>query len=114
MGQKCPDILSPNLTKKPIKSGDCNNGDIKSQTGQSEVCEPMHLVQDGVFVVPEKPGAAPSSSRAVINIRAGQTRSDSEASSIQMEVDENNSCNEKGGNTDIDSGIENMEVMLFF
>lgn len=38
-------------------------------------------------------------------------RSDSETSSIHMEVDEVSGCADKvAGNTDIDSGFENMEV----
>lgn len=69
------------------------------------------MEQDGVFVVPEKPSATPSGSRAVSVVRVSQTRSDSEASS-HMEVDEPSGCTEKGGNTDIDSGIENMEVFI--
>lgn len=62
---------------------------------------------EAVFQVPSKPIDMPSSSR---HNRPPQ-RSDSETSSIHMEVDEASGCADKaGGNTDIDSGIENMEV----
>lgn len=69
-------------------------------------CEPKY---EGVFQVPSKPIDInlPSSSR---HNRPPQ-RSDSETSSIHMEVDEASGCADKAGaNTDIDSGIENMEV----
>lgn len=109
MNQKCAaDILSPNVAKRGgvIKKGAVTEGG-KTEVISSEPVN-MQMLHDGVFVVPDKPSA--SSSRAVSAIRAGQTRSDSEASSIHMEVDETSACTEKGGNTDIDSGIENMEV----
>lgn len=67
------------------------------------------MVQD-IFIAPEKPDSSGASSSKAVNQIRGQTRSDSEASSIHMEVDETSQCTEKGGNTDIDSGIENMEV----
>lgn len=106
MNQKC-DILSPNVAKRGVvKKGAVTEGG-KTEVISSEPVN-MQVLHDGVFVVPDKPSA--SSSRAISAIRAGQTRSDSEASSIHMEVDETSACTEKGGNTDIDSGIENMEV----
>lgn len=64
---------------------------------------------EGVFQVPSKPIDInlPSSSQ---HNRPPQ-RSDSETSSIHMEVDEASGYGDKAGaNTDIDSGIENMEV----
>lgn len=66
---------------------------------------------EGVFQVPSKPIDMPSSSR---HNRQPPQRSDSETSSIHMEVDEASGTAEKtAGNTDIDSGIENMEVSAF-
>lgn len=64
---------------------------------------------DGVFQIPSKPIDVPSCSRQ--NRPPPPQRSDSETSSIHMEVDEASGTAEKtAGNTDIDSGIENMEV----
>ncbi|KAJ8923221.1 hypothetical protein NQ315_001776, partial [Exocentrus adspersus] len=66
---------------------------------------------DGVFKEPSKPIDInmPSSSKS--RSRAPPQRSDSETSSIHMEVDEVSGCADKvGANTDIDSGFENMEV----
>lgn len=106
---KCSDISnsSKKVTKKSIVS--INEGDFKPSNSRSDV----NLVQECVFVVPDKPETSGASSSRMINvIRSGQTRSDSEASSIHMEVDETSQCTEKGGNTDIDSGIENMEVRI--
>lgn len=66
-------------------------------------------LEQGVFQVPSKPIDMPSSSKA--RSRAPPQRSDSETSSIHMEVDEASVCADKTGvNTDIDSGFENMEV----
>ncbi|XP_044253730.1 ubiquitin conjugation factor E4 B [Tribolium madens] len=63
---------------------------------------------EGVFQVPSKPIDMPSSSKSR---RMPPQRSDSETSSIHMEVDEASGCADKAGaNTDIDSGFENMEV----
>lgn len=63
---------------------------------------------ENTFQVPSKPIDinVPSSSKCTP--RPPQ-RSDSETSSTHMEVDEV-SAEKLGGNTDIDSGIENMEV----
>ncbi|KAJ8943288.1 hypothetical protein NQ318_017306 [Aromia moschata] len=67
---------------------------------------------EGIFKEPSKPidiNMPSSSSKA--RARAPPQRSDSETSSIHMEVDEASGCADKiGGNTDIDSGFENMEV----
>lgn len=64
---------------------------------------------EGVFQMPSKPIDMPSSSK--VRSRAPPQRSDSETSSIHMEVDEVSVCADKtGANTDIDSGFENMEV----
>ncbi|KRT81780.1 hypothetical protein AMK59_5523 [Oryctes borbonicus] len=67
---------------------------------------------DNVFQIPSKPIDinVPSSSKH--RSRQPPQRSDSETSSIHMEVDEASGCIDKAGgaNTDIDSGIENMEV----
>ncbi|XP_048520078.1 ubiquitin conjugation factor E4 B isoform X3 [Dendroctonus ponderosae] len=66
---------------------------------------------EGVFKEPSKPIdiQLPSSSKQ--RTRAPPVRSDSETSSIHMEVDEVSGCADKlAGNTDIDSGFENMEV----
>lgn len=66
---------------------------------------------EAVFQVPSKPIDVPSSSK---HNRQPPQRSDSETSSIHMEVDEASGTAEKtAGNTDIDSGIENMEVSVF-
>ncbi|EFA08149.1 ubiquitin conjugation factor E4 B [Tribolium castaneum] len=63
---------------------------------------------EGVFQVPSKPIDMPSGSKSR---RPPPQRSDSETSSIHMEVDEASGCADKAGaNTDIDSGFENMEV----
>lgn len=61
---------------------------------------------DGVFQVPSKPIDVPASSSR--HNRQPPQRSDSETSSIHMEVDE--ASGKTAANTDIDSGIENMEV----
>ncbi|GLV34489.1 Ubiquitination factor E4B [Carabus blaptoides fortunei] len=110
MNQKCSDIFNPNVTKRGVsnKGAVSVTEDGKIEVIGSESAGNIQVLHDGVFVMPDKPSA--SSSRAVSAIRAGQTRSDSEASSIHMEVDETSVCTEKGANTDIDSGIENMEV----
>lgn len=80
-----------------------SEGDIKPSSSKSDV-----MIQECSFIVPEKPESSCASSSRVANVIRVQTRSDSEASS-HMEVDETSQCTEKG-NTDIDSGIENMEV----
>jgi hypothetical protein len=78
------------------------NDDDKEATYEQAKC-------DGVFQVPSKPIDMPSSSKN--RTRAPPQRSDSETSSIHMEVDEVSGCADKAGaNTDIDSGFENMEV----
>lgn len=91
---KCPDL------QKDIDSAKCIEG--KSQFEEKKF--------ENVFQVPSKPIDinVPSSSKPREHPRAPQ-RSDSETSSIHMEVDEV-SAEKIGGNTDIDSGIENMEV----
>lgn len=65
------------------------------------------------FQVPSKPIDMPSSSKAREYHRSAPQRSDSETSSIHMEVDEASGCADKTANTDIDSGIENMEVIIY-
>ncbi|KAF7278364.1 hypothetical protein GWI33_008496 [Rhynchophorus ferrugineus] len=65
----------------------------------------------GVFKEPSKPIDIQMPSSSKQRSRAPPVRSDSETSSIHMEVDEASGCADKmGGNTDIDSGFENMEV----
>ncbi|XP_018324068.1 ubiquitin conjugation factor E4 B isoform X2 [Agrilus planipennis] len=78
----------------------------KAKTSQCFDCK-VDQKFEGVFQIPSKPIDMPSSSK---HARHLPQRSDSETSSIHMEVDEASGCAEKGGNTDIDSGIENMEV----
>lgn len=92
--EKCPDLITE--AEKLSENADDKN--------ESKL--------EGIFQVPSKPIDInmPSSSR---HNRPPQ-RSDSETSSIHMEVDEVSGLTEKaGGNTDIDSGIENMEVSFF-
>lgn len=62
------------------------------------------------FQIPSKPIDMPSGSTIREYRRNPPQRSDSETSSIHMEVDEVGGCADKTVNTDIDSGIENMEV----
>ncbi|KAJ8974715.1 hypothetical protein NQ317_000381 [Molorchus minor] len=77
-----------------------DNHEMKVGSFEEKKCE-------GTFKEPSKPIDInmPSSSKAP------PQRSDSETSSIHMEVDETSGCADKfAGNTDIDSGFENMEV----
>ncbi|KAF5301989.1 hypothetical protein FQA39_LY19071 [Lamprigera yunnana] len=62
------------------------------------------------FQIPSKPIDMPSGSAVREYRHNPPQRSDSETSSIHMEVDEVGGCTDKTANTDIDSGIENMEV----
>lgn len=85
----------------------------KSGTDNLETNEQERPKSDGIFKEPSKPIDIhmPSSSKG--RSRAPPQRSDSETSSIHMEVDEVSGCADKiGANTDIDSGFENMEVLL--
>lgn len=87
--EKCPNVESANSSPQILDKPEQNRF-------------------EGVFQVPSKPIDMPSSSR---HNRQPPQRSDSETSSIHMEVDETNGGAEKtAANTDIDSGIENMEV----
>ncbi|XP_060521992.1 ubiquitin conjugation factor E4 B [Cylas formicarius] len=65
---------------------------------------------DGVFKEPTKPIDIQTPTSSKVRVRAPPQRSDSETSSIHMEVDEVSGCADKMGGTDIDSGFENMEV----
>ncbi|XP_066259795.1 ubiquitin conjugation factor E4 B [Euwallacea similis] len=83
----------------------------KSEINAMPVVEKEKAESHGVFKEPSKPIdiQLPSSSKQ--RSRAPPVRSDSETSSIHMEVDEASGCADKlGANTDIDSGFENMEV----
>lgn len=85
----------------------------KSHIDNSEPIEQERPKSDGIFKEPSKPIDIhmPSSSKG--RSRAPPQRSDSETSSIHMEVDEVSGCADKvGANTDIDSGFENMEVRI--
>lgn len=91
--EKCPNVESANSSPQVLDKPEQNRF-------------------EGVFQVPSKPIDVPSSSR---HNRQPPQRSDSETSSIHMEVDEVSGTAEKtAGNTDIDSGIENMEVSYDF
>ncbi|KAK9693335.1 Ubiquitin elongating factor core [Popillia japonica] len=101
LDEKCPDVL--------------NNSNNKLETKPLEETEKKDNYDeqkfDNVFQIPSKPIDinVPSSSKH--RSRQPPQRSDSETSSIHMEVDEVSGCMDKAGaNTDIDSGIENMEV----
>ncbi|KAL1494534.1 hypothetical protein ABEB36_010117 [Hypothenemus hampei] len=87
----------------PIKKDDCSNAIVIDK-------EPS--VSEGVFKEPSKPIDIQMPSSSKQRCRAPPVvRSDSETSSIHMEVDEASGCADKiGANTDIDSGFENMEV----
>lgn len=91
---KNEDLLKKHLTDKNL-----NGSDKYEENDKKYEC---------TFQVPSKPIDinVPSSSKRAT--RPPQ-RSDSETSSTHMEVDEV-SAEKLGGNTDIDSGIENMEV----
>lgn len=90
--EKCPNVESAN-SSPPV---------VLEKPEQNRI--------DGIFQVPSKPIDVPSCSK---HNRQPPQRSDSETSSIHMEVDEVSGTAEKtAGNTDIDSGIENMEVSL--
>lgn len=69
---------------------------------------------DGAFQIPSKPIDVPCSTRQ--RSRPPPQRSDSDTSSTHMEVDECVESIDKigGGNTDIDSGFENMEASFIF
>lgn len=100
---KCVDVLNNSENKleaRPIE-----------QAEKKENYEEQNF--DNVFQIPSKPIdiSVPSSSKH--RSRQPPQRSDSETSSIHMEVDEVSGCIDKAGaNTDIDSGIENMEVRI--
>lgn len=77
-----------------------------------EAGQTQDISTEGVFKEPSKPIDInrPSSSRS----RAPPQRSDSETSSTHMEVDDaSGSVDKQTGNTDIDSGFENMEVKQY-
>lgn len=100
--EKCADVLNDDekLEAKPLEEGE------KSESSEDQKF-------DNVFQIPSKPIdiSVPSSSKH--RSRQPPQRSDSETSSIHMEVDEVSGCIDKAGaNTDIDSGIENMEVRI--
>lgn len=98
------DEKSEDLLKKHIA--------IEKNLDGQERFEKSETKYENTFQVPSKPIDinVPSSSK-----RASRPpqRSDSETSSTHMEVDEV-SAEKLGGNTDIDSGIENMEVCTLF
>lgn len=91
---------------KTAKRSDVSESDGDTMPSSSKV---ETSAAEGAFAVPDRPMES-MSVMSVANVT--QTRSDSDASSVQMEVDEL-SCAEKTVNTDIDSGIENMEVSFF-
>lgn len=78
---------------------------------QQQLQQPME--QGHTFQIPaSKPIDINVPGSSKMRTRASMQRSDSETSSVHMETDENTGTTDKGnnGNTDIDSGIENMEV----
>ncbi|CAG9857038.1 unnamed protein product [Phyllotreta striolata] len=107
--------LSPPMTpsQSPLNSPSIQPPDIRPHLPDKpkpEPLEPEKRIGD-VFKEPSKPIDihTPSSSKA--RSRAPPQRSDSETSSVHMEVDDNLSGADKiSANTDIDSGFENMEV----
>lgn len=93
------------------KGGGNTTPTAMDETGTN--CDNGASQSEGVFKEPTKPIDInmPSSSKGRERRPPPPQRSDSENSSTHMEVDEVGSCNDKtGGNTDIDSGFENMEV----
>lgn len=100
-----PIIFETPTTPITPNSDDSKCSDITNVPKKVVKIAAVSILEEKPFVVPDSFGASSSKTS-----KTGQTRSDSEASSIHMEVDEH-SCNEKGANTDIDSGIENMEVV---
>lgn len=90
--EKSEEILRKHVLEK--------NADLKEQFDEKNF--------ENTFQVPSKPIdiTVPSSSKRGPRV---PQRSDSETSSTHMEVDEVG-AEKLGGNTDIDSGIENMEV----
>ncbi|KAJ8932415.1 hypothetical protein NQ314_014672 [Rhamnusium bicolor] len=98
----------------PIEEG-CITDSNKSVTENSDVkdvnYEQEQSKSEGVFKEPSKPIDINMPSSSKTRSRAPPQRSDSETSSIHMEVDEVSGGADKiGANTDIDSGFENMEV----
>lgn len=90
--EKNEEILKRHIIEK--------NGELKEQFDEKKY--------ENTFQVPSKPIDINAPSSSTRGPRPPQ-RSDSETSSTHMEVDEV-STEKLGGNTDIDSGIENMEV----
>lgn len=88
--------------------------DQPQSTATTHVAEKQQPMEQGhTFQVPaSKPIDINVPGSSKMRTRASMQRSDSETSSVHMETDENTGATDKGnnGNTDIDSGIENMEV----
>ncbi|KAK5641761.1 hypothetical protein RI129_010308 [Pyrocoelia pectoralis] len=105
-----PISQSPLSSLRNQNSSSC--GDEKLNKDNGEVSDQMEAAENKFqgFQMPTKPIDMPSSSTVREYRRHPPQRSDSETSSIHMEVDEAGGCADKTANTDIDSGIENMEV----
>ncbi|CAH1129076.1 unnamed protein product [Ceutorhynchus assimilis] len=85
------------------------NGTVQAQ--KKDNSKGAEKVIEGVFKEPSKPIDIQMPSSSKQRSRAPPVRSDSETSSIHMEVDEaSGSADKISANTDIDSGFENMEV----
>ncbi|XP_017783423.1 PREDICTED: ubiquitin conjugation factor E4 B isoform X1 [Nicrophorus vespilloides] len=107
----------------PISQSPNNNIGVQQKEGNNgeaalEIECPMNVEMkeditrkyENVFQVPSKPIDIGVACGSRTRTRPPPQRSDSETSSIHMEVDEVSGEKVGGGNTDIDSGIENMEV----
>lgn len=107
-----PNIASQSQSPPIFESQTASlEGKSTADKGENESEQPIEANKEGVFKEPSKPIdiTRPSSSRS----RAPPQRSDSETSSTHMEVDDaSGSVDKQTGNTDIDSGIENMEVII--
>ncbi|CAG9813429.1 unnamed protein product [Phaedon cochleariae] len=98
-----PPIFESQLSPTQNAKFQPNNAEMKQVTSEVPI--------EAVFKEPSKPIDINMPSSSKVHSRAPPQRSDSETSSIHMEVDEVSGCADKiGANTDIDSGFENMEV----
>lgn len=119
---------SPKATYDPVSPSNApgcgstdNDNDIEGKLGVGtsdktgdDLKEYKDLEVETPFLVPSKPIDIDGTKSSMRHKPRPPQRSDSETSSIHMEVDEVIGCADKTtGNTDIDSGIENMEVSCY-
>lgn len=106
-----PNVTSESQSPPKFESQTVSEETLVASKVDSDSGELPVTHTEGVFKEPSKPIDInrPSSSRS----RAPPQRSDSETSSTHMEVDDvSGSVDKQIINTDIDSGFENMEVII--